>query len=140
VVVVGAGSGAMYAVAHGPDRLVPVANLPAARLVLGALRAGGSTSADPATATPVPVPDTLLDGAPRTPAAAVPGALAVRPDGPPVPPSWAVCDSVTADGALVGTTVIGGAPPLAASPAGADVLLDAGGTTWLVTAGRRHRV
>jgi len=139
-VVVGAGSGAMYAVAKDPDRLVPVANLPAARLVLAALRTGGSTDVDPAGATPVAVPDALLDGAPRTPAAAVPGALAVRPDGPPVPPSWAVCDSVTADGALVGTTVIGGAPPLAPSPTEAGALLDADGTTWLVTAGRRHRV
>lgn len=139
-VVVGAGSGAMYAVAHDPDRLVPVANLPAARLVLAALRAGGSTDVDPATATPVPVPDPLLDSAPRTPAAAVPGALGVRPGGPPVPPSWAVCDSVTPDGALVATTVIGGAAPLAPGPAEEGVLLDAGGSTWLVTAGRRHRV
>jgi type VII secretion protein EccB len=139
-VVVGAGSGAMYAVAHGPDRLVPVANLPAARLVLAALRAGGSTTADPASATPVQVPDALLDGAPRTPAAAVPGALAVRPDGPPVPASWAVCDAVTSDGALVDTTVIGGAPPSAPSPAEAGVLLAADDATWLVTGGRRHRV
>jgi type VII secretion protein EccB len=139
-VVVGAASGSMYAVAHGPDRLVPVANLPAARLVLAALRAGGSTAVDPSVATPVQVPDTVLDGAPRTPAAAVPGALAVRPDGPPVPPSWAVCDSVTSEGTLVGTTVIGGAPPLAPSPAESGVLLEAGGSTWLVTAGRRHRV
>jgi type VII secretion protein EccB len=139
-VVVGAASGAMYAVAHEPDRLVPVANLPAARLVLAALRAGGSTEADPATATPVPIPDALLDGAPRTPAAAVTGALAVRPDGPPVPPAWAVCDSVTPDGALAATTVIGGAPPLPPGPAEDGVLLDADGTTWLVTAGRRHRV
>ncbi len=139
-VVVGAGSGAMYAVAHGPDRLVPVANLPAARLVLAALRTGGSTDVDPATAVPVTVPDSLLDGAPRTPAAAVHGALAVRPDGPPVPPSWAVCDTVTPDGALVQTTVIGGAPAPAASPAEEGVLLDADGSTWLVSAGRRHRV
>jgi type VII secretion protein EccB len=139
-VVVGASSGAMYAVAHGPDRLVPVANLPAARLVLAALRAGGSTDADPAAAVPVPVPDALLDGAPRTPAAAVPGALAVRPDGPPVAPGWAVCDSVTPEGALVGTTVIGGAPPLPPPPADVGVLLDADDTTWLGVAGRRHRV
>ncbi len=41
-VVIGATSGAMYAVAHDPDRLVPVADLPAARLVLAALRSGGS--------------------------------------------------------------------------------------------------
>ncbi|GAA5140861.1 type VII secretion protein EccB [Pseudonocardia adelaidensis] len=139
-VVVGASSGAMYAVAHDPDRLVPVANLPAARLVLAALRAGGSTDVDPAGAVPVRVPDPVLDGAPRTPAAAVPGALAVRPGGPPVPPSWAVCDSVTSDGALAGTTVIGGAAPPAPDRPEDGVLLDAGGATWLVTAGRRHRV
>ncbi len=139
-VVVGNESGAMYAVAHGPDRLIPVANLPAARLVLAALRAGGSTEADPATATPVAVPDALLDVAPRTPAAAVPGALAVRPDGPSVPPSWAVCDTVTSDGTLVQTTVIGGAPALEPSPADDGVLLDADGGTWLVMAGRRHRI
>ena len=40
-VVVGAGSGAMYAVAHGPDRLVPVTNLVAARLVIAALGPAG---------------------------------------------------------------------------------------------------
>jgi type VII secretion protein EccB len=139
-VVVGAGSGAMYAVAHGPDRLVPVADLTAARLVLAALRAGGSSDADPATATPVVVPDALLDGAPRTPAAAVPGALGARPDGPPVPPGWAVCDAVSPEGALTATTVIGGAPPLPPGPADAGVLLAVDDTTWLVTAGRRHRV
>jgi type VII secretion protein EccB len=140
-VVVGAGSGAMYVVAHGPDRLVPVANLPAARLVLAALRAGGSTDARAADATPVPVPDAALDGAPRTPTAAVAGALAVRPDGPPVPPRWAVCDTVTPEGALTATTVVGGTAPTAVGSAGHSVLL-AGpdGTTWLVTAGRRHRV
>ncbi len=140
-VVVGAGSGAMYAVAHHPHRLVPVPNLPAARLVLAALRAGGSTDADPATATPVTVPDDALDGAPRTPAAAVPGALAVRPGGPPVPPRWAVCDTVTPEGALVGTTVVGGAGAIAPWPADEGVLLDGpDATTWLVTAGRRHRI
>ncbi|MHA6624542.1 type VII secretion protein EccB [Pseudonocardia sichuanensis] len=140
-VVVGAGSGAMYVVAHGPDRLVPVANLPAARLVLAALRAGGSTDADPAGATPVRVPDAALDAAPRTPTAAVPGALAVRPDGPPVPPGWAVCDAVTPEGALTATTVVGGTAPIGAAPAGEAVLLaDADATTWLVTGGRRHRV
>ena len=140
-VVVGAGSGAMYVVAHRPDRLVPVANLPAARLVLAALRAGGSTDADPAAATPVTVPDDALDGAPRTPTAAVPGALAVRPGGPPIPPRWAVCDAVDPDGALTATTVVGGAAPIAAGPAADGVLLEGPeGGTWLVTEGQRHRV
>ncbi|GAA3067198.1 type VII secretion system ESX-4 subunit EccB4 [Pseudonocardia yunnanensis] len=140
-VVIGADSGAMYVVAHGPDRLVPVANLPAARLVLAALRSGGSTDADPAKATPVTVPDGSLDGAPRTPTAAVPGAVAVRPDST-VPPRWAVCDRTTADGALVGTTVVAGMPTAPEPmPANDGVLLDGpDGVTWLVTGGRRHRV
>lgn len=140
-VVVGAGSGAMYVVAHGPDRLVPVANLPAARLVLAALRSGGSTGADPATATPVTVPDAALDTAARTPTAAVPGAVAVRPDGPAVPPRWAVCDRTTADGHLVRTTVVAGMEPPEPMAPGDGVLLDGpDGATWLVTAGHRHRV
>src|SRR6476646_11705982 len=55
-VVLGATSGAMYAVAHDPDRLVPVADQPAARLVLGALRGGG----EPGAATATVVPDESL--------------------------------------------------------------------------------
>ncbi|WP_433556836.1 type VII secretion protein EccB [Pseudonocardia xinjiangensis] len=140
-VVIGAGSGAMYVVAHGPDRLVPVANLPAARLVLAALRTGGSTGADPATATPVAVPDAALAAAARTPTAAVPGAVAVQPGGPAPPPRWAVCDRTTADGTLVGTTVVAGMAAPEPMPPGDGVLLDGpDGATWLVTEGRRHRV
>jgi type VII secretion protein EccB len=139
--VVGAGSGAMYVVAREPERLVPVANLPAARLVLAALRSGGSTGADPATAVPVTVPDDQLDSAPRTPTAALPGAVAVRPDGPALPDRWAVCDEVTADGALAATSVVGGAAAVDPGPPG-DGLLLAGpdGATWLVAGGKRHRV
>jgi ESX secretion system ATPase EccB len=141
-VVVGGGSGAMYVVAQGPDRLVPVANLPAARLVLAALRQGGSTDADPATAVPVTVPDEALDAAPRTPTAAIPGALDVRPDGPPIPSRWVVCDTVTVDGALVDTRVVGGAGAVPPVPTGdGGVLLEgADDSTWLVVGGRRHRV
>ena len=91
-VVIGATSGAMYAVAHDPDRLVPVADLPAARLVLAALRSGGA-GADPGAATATVVPDESLATAPRTPAAAVPGAVAVTPEAT-VRASWAVCDTV----------------------------------------------
>jgi type VII secretion protein EccB len=133
--VVGADSGAMYAVAHQPDRLVPVANLPAARLVLAALRV-----ADAATATPVRVPDAALEAAPRTPTAAVPGAvgarLAAAPEG-----DWAVCDQVAADGGVLSTTVISGAA--AGAPAVPDdglLLADPDGTTWMVAGGTRHRV
>jgi type VII secretion protein EccB len=132
-VVVGAGSGAMYAVVHGPDRLVPVADLPAARLVLAALG-----DPDAGRATPEMVPDASLDGAPRTPTAAVAGAVGVR-TGAMAAGSWAVCDEVDADGRVRATTVVGGAA-LAPHP-GVDVLL-AGpdDTTWLVTGGARHRV
>jgi type VII secretion protein EccB len=134
-VVVGAGSGAMYAVAHGPDRLVPVANLPAARLVLTVLRAP-----DAATATPVLVPDATLDGAPRTPTAAVPGAVGVR-TGAAATGDWAVCDRVAEDGRVLDTTVIAGAALGPPAPPG-DGLLLAGpdDATWMVTAGSRHRV
>lgn len=139
-VVVGSPSGAMYVVARHPDRLVPVANLPAARLVLAALRAGRGTEAEPSTAKPVSVPDARLDRAPRTPASAVAGAVAVRPDAV-VAPRWAVCDQVRPDGALLGSTVVGGADLPAPAPAGDGVLLTPpDGSTWLVTAGRRHRV
>ena len=135
-VVVGAGSGAMYVVGRDPDRLLPVANLMAARLVLGALRA-----LDPGQAVAVVVPDSALEAAPRGPAPAVAGAIDVGPGGVALPSRWAVCDEVGADGRVVGTAVIGGAAALPPSPP-ADGALLAGpdGVRWLVTAGRRHRI
>lgn len=153
-VVIGTPSGALYAVAHAPDRLVPVADLPAARLVLAALRegaggggsaeggaaGGGSGGGDPGTATATVVPDASIAGAPRTPAAAVPGAVAVTPEAT-IQASWATCDTVNAEGALVATTVIGGAAGRPAVTPGAGVLVGGpGDTTWLVTDGLRHRV
>ncbi|HVH23832.1 MAG TPA: type VII secretion protein EccB, partial [Pseudonocardia sp.] len=137
--VVGAGTGAMYAVAHRPDRLVPVTNLVAARLVLAGLREAGASDADPGRTVPVTVPDEALAGAPRAPAPAVPGAFAADP-GRPVAPRWAVCDEVGPDGRIVATTVVGGAiatPPMA--PGDGTLLADEDGMTWLVSAGRRHR-
>jgi len=134
-VVVGADSGAMYAGAHHPDRLVPVANLPAARLALAALRAAGA-----GTVTPVVVPDATLDRALRTPTAAVPGAVGVRTAAAQTG-AWAVCDQVAEDGRVLGTTVIAGAALGAPAPPD-DGLLLAGpdDATWLVTGGMRHRV
>jgi type VII secretion protein EccB len=147
-VVVGRESGAMYVVAHGEDRLVPVANLVAARLVLGALQRGGAAGGDPATAVPVIVPDDVLATAPRTPAAGVAGAESVRLDAPALAPRWAVCDrSEARDNGqvrLAETAVVAGAVPAgheqpATTPDG--VLLSVpGGATWLVVDGRRHRV
>lgn len=139
-VVIGATSGAMYAVAHQPDRLVPVADLPAARLVLATLRSGGSAAGDPGTSTATVVSDASIAGAPRTPAAAVSGAVAVTPEAT-IRPSWALCDTVDAKGALVDTTVIGDAAGRAPVASGDGVLLGGpGDATWLVTGGSRHRV
>lgn len=144
-VVVGKESGAMYVVAHGPDRLVPVTNLVAARLVLGALQRGGAASGDPARAVPVLVPDAALVGAPRTAAAGVPGAVAVRPDAPGIAPRWAVCDETTTSTMgrvrLAATAVVAGSAEAVVAEPGTGVLLEVpGGATWLVTGGLRHRV
>ena len=137
--VVGTPSGALYAVAHGPDRLVPVANAVAARLVLAALR-----PSPPRVTAPVLVDDGALAAAPRAPAAAVAGAVATDPQRH-LPPHWAICDEVAAGPAgarLVGTTVVAGGDRDPAPPAGPGAVLLAvpGGSTWLVADGRRHRV
>lgn len=143
-VVVGRESGAMYVVARGPDRLVPVANLVAARLVLGALQRGGTAGGDAATAVPAVVPDEALAAAPRTAAAGVAGAESVRLDVPPVVPRWAVCDEVEAGSGgrvrLVGTTVVAGAPPHAEPAAEGVLLLGPDRVVWLVAAGFRHEI
>ncbi len=138
--VVGSPSGALYAVAPGPPRLVPVANAVAGRLVLAAL------GAPAASAQPVLVDDAVLSAAPRTAVAVVPGAVGADPAQLPAP-RWAVCDEVVAASAgprLVGTTVHGGAAPGTAPdpgrPADAVLLAVPGGGTWLVTGGRRHRI
>lgn len=136
-VVLAPGSGAMYVVADGA-RLVPVANLPAARLVLAALRAGGASTADPATAEPVVVPDAALAAAPRTAAADVAGAAGVRLDGAVVPPAWAVCDEAGEGDPR--TVVVGGAALPVADPRVAALVAVRDGGTWLLAGGRRHRV
>ncbi|MGI5127411.1 type VII secretion protein EccB [Pseudonocardia sp. CA-107938] len=141
-VVVGRQSGSMYVVAHNPDRLVPVANLLAARLVLAALKRGGGDSADPATAEPVVVGDDSIASAPRTAAAGVPGATAARPDAS-IAPRWSLCDTVDQAGRLVATTVLAGALPEPPAPGPVDdaaLITDPGGSLWLVADGRRHLV
>ncbi|MEJ2859536.1 type VII secretion protein EccB [Actinomycetospora flava] len=141
-VVRGEPSGALYAVAHGPDRLVPALNLTSARLL--AASAGNTDVLGP----PVPVRDDLLAEAPRTAPAGIPGAPAVLPDpAAPVPDAWAVCDQVTLDPSVpdpaadpaLSTVALGGLPspgrPLA--PEEALLLRGADGAFWLVTEGRR---
>ncbi|MEJ2887540.1 type VII secretion protein EccB [Actinomycetospora aeridis] len=145
-VVRGEPSGALYAVAHGPDRLVPALNLTSARLLAAA---AGNTPGDGGLLDPpVPVRDDALAEAPRTAPAGIPGAPSVLPDpGAPIPDAWAVCDRAvldpsvpdpSADPALT-TVVLGGLPapgrPLA--PDEALLLRSPDGTFWLVTGGRR---
>lgn len=135
--VVGSPSGALYVVAHDPDRLVPVANAVAGRLVLAALR-----PVAPAPGPPVLVDDEVLAAAPRTAAAAVAGAVAADPQRR-VAPHWAVCDEVApAPGGprLVGSTVLAGSAPGPGEGSDGVLLAVPGGDTWLVTGGRRHRV
>jgi type VII secretion protein EccB len=141
-VVRGEPSGALYAVAHGPDRLVPALNLTSARLLAAA--AGNADTLGP----PVPVRDDALAEAPRTAPAGIPGAPSVLPDpAAPVPDAWAVCDRAvldpsvpdpSADPALT-TVALGGIPvpgrPLASPEA--LLLRGADGVFWLVTDGRR---
>lgn len=130
--VVGTPSGALYVVAHDPDRLVPVANAVAGRLVLAALRSA------PVLTDPVLVDDGTLAEAPRTAAAAVAGAVGADPQRR-VMPHWAVCDDVTPTGRLLGTTVLAGVGAGPEEPSGV-LLAVPGGATWLVTGGLRHRV
>lgn len=122
-------SGMLYAVATGPDRLVPVPDPVAGRLVLAALGREG------AGAVPVEVPDDALAAAPRTPPAGVPGTVGVPLDGAPVPPAWAVCaDRDTS------TVLAGSLDPGEPAPAPPVLLTAEGGAGYLVHDGRRHRL
>jgi type VII secretion protein EccB len=137
-VVVGKQSGRMFAVIHQPDRLVPVDNLAAARLVRYAAQRGAGS----ATATPVPVDDADLDSAPRTAQAALHGAQAVLPteetapdEGPSGP--WALCDT----GDASSTVLVAGPAPANQLGAGDGLLLaDPSGRQYLVLGGRKHRI
>ncbi|MDN5860886.1 MAG: type VII secretion protein EccB, partial [Pseudonocardia sp.] len=91
---------------------------------------------------PVVVADAAIAAAPRTAAAAVPGATATRPD-VTIEPRWAVCDTVDPRGRLTATTVLAGPLPEPGADPPADdaaLLTDPGGVAWLVADGRRHRV
>ncbi|GLZ43917.1 hypothetical protein Acsp06_01020 [Actinomycetospora sp. NBRC 106375] len=143
-VVRGEPSGALYAVAHGPDRLVPALNLTSARLL--AAGAGNRDVGGP----PVPVRDDELATAPRTAPAGIPGAPSVLPD-PAVgaADAWAVCDHAALDPSVpdpgadpdVSTVALGGLPAPGRPLAGDRALLLRGPDGfWLVTDGRRARI
>ncbi|MFR9804251.1 type VII secretion protein EccB [Pseudonocardia sp. RS010] len=133
--VVGTPSGAVYAVAHAPDRLVPVPDAVAGRLVLAAL---GLPPGDPRM-----VPDADLAGAARTAPAVVPGAVGVALGGPAVPERWAVCDGpdrADGPGGLPGPTVLVGTVAADAAPAPALFVEAPGGERFAVLDGVRHAV
>jgi type VII secretion protein EccB len=124
--VVGAPSGAVYAVAHDPDRLVPVPDAVAGRLVLAAL---GLPPGEPRM-----VPDAVLAGAARTAPAAIDGAVGVAVGGATVPERWAVCDGPD------GTTVLAGTVEPGTAPAPALFVEAPGGARFAVLNGTRHAV
>lgn len=142
-IVASARSGQMYAVIHVPDaRLVPVRNLAAARLVLAAVaRVSGGGAGPEGQAEPVVIDDAVLDSAPRTAPAAVPGAAARLPtEGEPVPVvgAWAVCDTV--EPALETIVVAGASAPVPLPSDVAMLLRSPQRELYLVTGGRRFRI
>ncbi len=143
-VVRGEPSGALYAVAHGPDRLVPALNLASARLLAAA--AGNVDVLAP----PTPVRDDALAEAPRTAPAGIPGAPSVLPDpGASVPNAWVVCDRAVLDPSVpdpaadpeLTTVALGGVPTPGRAVAPDEALLLRGPEGfWLVDEGRRARI
>ena len=138
-------SGQMFVVIHQPDRLVPVQNLAAARLVYkaasnpkGGLSAltGGAGGVPDAT----PMTDAQLVGAERTPNSALvgaPGAPLPSQDAAPAHPpgAWALCDTGGGNTQLIAgvdrTRPLGPQDGLLVSSAGVD---------YLVTGGRRYAI
>lgn len=151
-IVRGRPSGALYAVVHGPDRLVPALNLASARLLAAAADPGRDTGSVTA------VRDDALVDAPRTAPAGIAGAPAVLPDPrTPAPDAWAVCDDARLDPAVpepaptsaaaptLRTVVLGGVAPTGRPLAGDEALLVRsagadGSAVWLIDGARRARV
>lgn len=134
----------MYVVLHEPDRLVPVRNLAAARLVIAAAGANRGSAklvgpADPATLEATHLDESALLGARRTPVAPLPGApdttlpgrdTAVAPATP-----WALCS--TGDGT---TTLI--ADPAPTRPLGPTegVVVVSAARPYLITGGHKYPI
>ena len=139
-VIAGAQSGRYFVVIHDPDRLVPVANLAAARLVLHAADPSGGGGSGTATARVLDDKD--FDTAARTASAAVPGAQATlpSPDAPPAPAGpWAVCGTATPGGPLTSLVAdVGPSAPL--GPTDGSYLEGPDQVTYLVMNNVKHRI
>lgn len=139
-------SGQMYVVGHRPDRLVPVANLAAARLVLAAAPKpddglGGLVGGDsPADANPISMAPAQLAGAPFTAGSPLVGAPDTNLPGGDTPsaPSaaWALCaDTRTGD-----TEVVDGVGPTEPLGPRDGLVVAAHGANYLVTGDKKYRI
>jgi type VII secretion protein EccB len=138
-------SGQMFVVIHQPDRLVPVPNLAAARLVYKAASnpkgglsplTGGAGGIPDAT----PMTDAQLVGAERTPNSALIGApgapLPSAGEGPMHPPgAWALCDTGGGN-----TQLIAGVDRTRPLGPQDGMLVSSAGVSYLVTGGRRYAI
>jgi type VII secretion protein EccB len=142
MVIAGKQSGRYFAVIHNPDRLVPVQNLAAARLVLFAAR-GGSGGDASATATATAMDDKNFDTAPRTASAAVPGAAASlpSPDAPPPPAGpWALCGTTGPNGRPTTALIADTGPATPLGPHGGVLLKGPDRVEYLVVNATKYRI
>lgn len=120
-------SGSLYVRLDGV--LHPVLNLASARLIIGQAVVPSSVSA------------AALAGAPRGALLGIPGGPALLPDATDRPADvWTVCDTLTEEGELSSTTVIGGTPTSATAPlrnGGALLVKDSAGKSYLLFDGKR---
>lgn len=146
-VIVSMRTNQMYVVIHQPDRLVPVRNLAAARLVIAAATsaepksgvAGLVGETDPASLEPTRLDESALLGANRTvmsavtgaPDTALPGSHTALAD--PMP--WALCAG--GDGAT--TLIANPAPTRVLGPTEAVVVVG-GSRHYLITGGRKYLI
>jgi type VII secretion protein EccB len=144
-VIVSMRTNQMYVVIHQPDRLVPVRNLAAARLVIGAAAepksgvAGLVGETDPASLEPTRLDESALLGAHRTVMSAVTGAPdTALPDGETelaAPMPWALC----AGGDGTTTLIANPAPTRVLGPDEAVVVVG-GSRHYLVTGGHKYLI
>lgn len=145
-VIVNGQSGEMYVVIHQPDRLVPVRNLAAARLVLGAAKdpksglTGLTGDSDAGAAEPVSVEPQQLAHAQITAQSALYGAPGVNLPGPDATPApqqaWAMCDD-TRDGS---TSVIDGVGPTTRLGPQDGTVVTNQGEAYLLTGDKSYRI